>query len=137
MKVRYNPAVPTVFIVLGVVNGVLGLLLLGSGGGSGPSLFLGPLFLVLGILQATRTYFEFEPAAGTISVAALLGPAGRQYGGGDSRLSLDGDKIRCTYAAGRVKTVPVKRYLASAAQWRAVVEHIARTQSSSTADNGR
>jgi hypothetical protein len=128
MKVRYNPAVPTVFIVLGAVNAVLGLLLLQSGGSAGPSVFLGPLLMLAGILQATRTYFEFEPTTGTISVVALLGPAGRQYGGADSTLSVDGNKIRCTYFAGTVKTVPVKRFFARSDQWRVVVDHITRAQ---------
>jgi hypothetical protein len=128
MKVRYNHAVPTVFIVLGAVNAVLGLLLLQSGGSAGPSLFLGPVFLLLGILQATRTYFEFDPTTGTIATMALLGPAGREYGGKAGRLTVDGNKIRCTYFAGTVKTVPVKRYFARADQWRVVVDHITSAQ---------
>jgi hypothetical protein len=128
MKVRYNPVVPTLFIVLGAGNAVLGLLLLQSGGAAGPSLFLGPILLLAGILQATRTYFEFDPKNNTIATMALLGPAGRQYGGADSALSVEGNKIRCTYFAGTVKTVPVKRAFARADQWHAVVDHISQAE---------
>lgn len=124
MQVRYNPAVPIVFIVLGAANLVLGLALIQSGGSSF-SIILGPLFLLLGLLQLTRTYFEYETHTRTIVVKALIGPMARRFGGAEGSLVVDGNRILWNRADGRVKKVPVSKYMARGDQWRAVISQVA------------
>lgn len=126
MQVRYNPVLPITFLVLGVGNTVVGLLQLRTGGPAGVSLFLGPLFTVIGLLQLTRTYFEFDPATRTIALKALLGPVVRRFGGAvGGTLHVDGNRVLCTRADGTVKKVPVSRFLARGDQWRAVIGQVA------------
>lgn len=125
MDVRYNPAIPITLIVLGVVNFVLALWLLQSGGSAGFSIVLGPILAVLGLLQLTRTYFEFDPRSRTIAVKALIGPVTRRFGGADGTLHVDGNRIFLTRTDGRVKKVPVTRFMARADQWRAVIGQVA------------
>jgi hypothetical protein len=120
MSVRYNPALGVILIVLGAVNIILALWLLQVSGSGGFSLFLGPLFVIIGILQLTRSYFEFLPSSGTIVVKALVGPARREF----SKLSVDGNRILHTRADGRTKKVPVNRLLARGSEWQAVVTRI-------------
>jgi hypothetical protein len=125
MDVRYNPAVPITFLVIGVGNAVIGLLRLQIGASAGMPLFLGLLFGVMGLLQFTRTYFEFDPATRTIVVRSLVGPMRRRFGGAEGgTLHLDGDRVLCTRADGTVKKVPVSRFLARADQWRTVVDQV-------------
>jgi hypothetical protein len=122
MAVRYNPAIPIVFIVLGVVNFVLAFWLLQTGGSAGFSIVLGPLLALLGVLQLSRTYFEFDPRSGTIITKALLGPMTRTFGGAaGGSLHVDGNRIFWTKTDGRVKKVPVTRVMARGDQWRAVL----------------
>lgn len=130
MTVRYKPVMPVIFIALGVINFVLWLLLVRSGGAAaGPSLVLGPLLTVLGILQLTRPYFEFDPRTGTIGVKALIGPMTRRFGGTEGgRLFVDGNRILCTRADGRTKRVPVNRLFAADDGWRSVLGQISQRQ---------
>lgn len=128
MNVRYNPAIGIVLIVLGAVNAVLALWLLQVSGTGGPALFTGPLIIVVGILQLTRGYFEFDPATTTITMKALIGPAARRFGGATGgRLFVEGKRILCTRADGRTKKVPVYRFYARGDQWRAVFDHVTQT----------
>jgi hypothetical protein len=125
MDVRYNPAIPITVIVLGVVNFVLAMWLLQVGGSAGFSIVLGPLLAVLGLLQLTRTYFEFDPRSGTITTKALIGPVTRSFGGAaGGTLHVDGNRILWTKSDGRVKKVPVTRVLARGDQWRAVLAQV-------------
>ncbi|MGB3438600.1 MAG: hypothetical protein WBA97_07580 [Actinophytocola sp.] len=125
MAVRYNPFVPITLIVLGVVNFVLAMWLIQVGGSAGFSIVLGPVLAVLGLLQLTRTYFEFDARSRTIVVKALLGPLTRRFGGADGgTLHVDGNRIVCTRSDGRVKKVPVSRFMARGDQWRAVVAQV-------------
>lgn len=127
MSVRYNPVFGIVLIVLGAVDLILSLWLMQVGGSAGFSLIIGPFLILLGILQLTRPYFEFEPAAGTIVVKALIGPAARQFGGAKGgRLFVEGNRILHTRADGRTKKVPVNRFFARGEQWQAVVAQIAQ-----------
>ena len=125
MNVRYNPVIPIIFIVLGVVNLGLALVLMQSGGSAGFSLVLGPILALLGLLQLSRTYFEFDARSRTVVVKALLGPMTRTFGGAaGGTLHVDGNRILWTKADGRVKKVPVSRYMARGDQWRAVVAQV-------------
>ncbi|MFI7677609.1 hypothetical protein [Actinophytocola sp. NPDC049390] len=126
MQVRYNPALPIVFLVLGVSNTMLGLLMLRTGGSAWTSLLVGPLFTVIGLLQLTRTYFEFDPATRTIALKSLVGPVVRRFGGAvGGALHVDGNRILWTRPDGQVRKVPVSRYLARGDQWRAVIGQVA------------
>ncbi|MFC4854077.1 hypothetical protein [Actinophytocola glycyrrhizae] len=125
MSVRYNPVIPIAFIVLGVGNFVLALVLVQSGGSAGFSLFLGPLLALLGVLQLTRSYFEFDPHSRTIAVKALIGPMSREFGGAKGgRLHVNGNRIMWTRADGQVKKVPVSKFMARGDQWRAVLAQV-------------
>ena len=125
MSVRYNPVTGVVLIVLGVVNIVLALWLLQVSGSGGPSLFIGPMIAILGLVQLNRTYFEFDPRTGTITMKALIGPASRQFGGAKGDLLVVvGDRIRRNSKDGRSKRVPVNRFYARGDQWRAVLAQI-------------
>lgn len=125
MDVRYNPVIPIIFLVLGVVNFGLAVVLLQSGGSAGFSIVVGPLLALLGLLQLSRTYFEFDPRSKTVVVKALLGPMTRTFGGtAGGTLHVDGNRIVWTRADGRVKKVPVSRFMARADQWRAVVAQV-------------
>jgi hypothetical protein len=129
MSVRYNPTVGVIMIVIGVVNLVLGFLLMQSGGSVGFSLLIGALLLVLGLMQlSSRAYFEFDQRSGTIVFKALIGPATRQFGGAKGgRLFVDGNRIYWVRADGRTKKVPVNRFFARKDQWQEVVSRIAQT----------
>jgi hypothetical protein len=123
--VRYKPAIPVIIVVIGAVNLVLGLLLVQSGGDANPSLFLGPVLALLGILQLTRPYFEFDTRSGTIGVKALIGSMTRRFGGSEGgRLFVDGNRILVTKADGRTKKVPVSQFFAREEEWQAVVGRI-------------
>ena len=125
MTVRYKPVIPVLILVLGVVNLVLGLLLVQSGGAAGASLFLGPLLALIGILQLSRPYFEFDSRTGTIGVKALIGPMTRQFGGvKGGRLVIDGTRILWVRSDGRTKKVPVTRFFARDDEWQSVVGQI-------------
>jgi hypothetical protein len=125
MDVRYNPVIPVIFLVLGVVNFGLAVALLQSGGSAGFSIVVGPLLALLGILQLTRPYFAFEPGSRTVVVKALFGPMKRTFGGAaGGTLHVDGNRIFWTTADGRVKKVPVSRFMANKEQWRAVVAQV-------------
>jgi hypothetical protein len=120
MSVRYNPAIGVVLIVLGAVNVVLALWLFQVSGSGGFSLIIGPVIVIIGILQLTRSYFEYLPSNDTIAMKALIGPARREF----SRLSVDGNRILHTRADGRTKKVPVNRFFARGGEWQAVVTRI-------------
>ena len=126
MDVRYNPVIPIVFIALGVLNFVLALWLMGAGGSAGFSIVVGPLLAILGLLQLTRTYFQFDTRSKTITVKALLGPMTRTFGGAaGGNLVVDGDRIMWNRPDGRVKKVPVTKFMARGDEWRAVISQVA------------
>jgi hypothetical protein len=132
VSVRYNPASGIVFIVLGSVNLLLALLLLQTSGGSGFAVVTGPVLILLGILQLTRSYFEFDPYTTSITIKALVGPAKRRFGGAnggrnDGRLFVEGNRIVCARTDGSTKKVPVYRFYARGDEWRAVVDRIRQT----------
>lgn len=127
IKVGYHPAWPAAFLVLGVLGLGLGLFRI-AGEGFTPPLALGPLFILVAVLQFTRTYFEYDPETRTISVKALIGSMTRRFGGakGDT-LSVKNGRVHFTEPDGREKKVPVQRFMAKRAQWDAVVSQIAGT----------
>jgi hypothetical protein len=124
MQVRYNPMMPVTFVVLGSA-GLLAGLMVSAGGTFSPSVVVGPLMLLIGILQLTRPYFEFDPVTGILAVKALAGPTFRRFGGSaGGRLGVVGNQIVCTRPDGRVKKVPVSHLLAKTDEWNAVIARI-------------
>jgi hypothetical protein len=115
MKVRYNVTVGVVFIVLGAVCSFLGLwlLLLGE---FNPAVVVGLLPALMGILYLVRPYFLVD--RGVVTVPALIGPAKRQFP--FARLEVDGGKVVAVTSEGTRKKVPVARWMAHPADWRAV-----------------
>lgn len=124
MKVGYNIAYPLTLLVLGAGGLLLGLWLAALGGFS-PMVFLGPIIIVLGVLQLSRPYFEYNPRTRSISVKALVGSMTRNFGGGDGGpLSVAGNRIVYTRPDGRTKRVPVTRAMAKRAEWDAVLAQL-------------
>jgi hypothetical protein len=117
MKVRYNPAVGIVLLVLGVVCLFLGLWLMALGEFS-PAVFPGLLVTVIGILYLVRPYFWVMSS--TVEVVAPMGPARRRYP--FQTLTVDGGKFYAVGADGTRKKVPVSRWMANSADWTAVTE---------------
>ncbi len=115
MKVRYNPVVGVVFIVLGAVCEFFGLWLVLLGEFS-PAAIVGLLPILIGILYFVRPYFFVDPH--TVTVPAVLGPVRREFP--YERLDLEGNKVVTVRADGSRKKVPVARWLAHSADWRAV-----------------
>lgn len=110
MKVGYNQTVCGVMCLLGAA-GVITCLLFETYA----LLTVAVIFLLYGAIARTRTYFEYEPTAGTIAIKAPLGPLAYHYKG-DLRF-MDG-RLRCTSPDGHVKTVPVRRVLSNPEHWR-------------------
>jgi len=124
VKVGYNPAWPIVFLVLGGVGLLLGLWVSAIATFS-PMVFIGPLMLILGVLQLTRPYFEFDPRTRTITVKALVGSMARRFGGAEGgRLSVQGTRIINTRADGTTKKVPVSRAMAKRNDWDLVLTQL-------------
>ncbi|HEX2131355.1 MAG TPA: hypothetical protein VHH15_07320 [Actinophytocola sp.] len=124
MRVSYNPAWAVTTLVVGAGCLVLGLWVSALGDFS-PLVFIGPLLLLLGILQFARPYFLYDAGSRTITVKALLGPATRRYGGGEgARLIVDADRIMHIVPDGRVKKVPVSRAMSKRDDWNSVLAQL-------------
>lgn len=125
MKIGYNPLFAGVIIVLGLINLVLGFLLLSATEDFNASIVLGPILTLFGILSLTRAYFEFDATTGTIATKALIGPVSRRFGGtAGGRLSVMGNRIVHLRADGTTKKVPVAKFMANPQDWRAVLAAI-------------
>jgi hypothetical protein len=116
MKVRYNTVVGIIFVVLGAVSTVLGLWLTLLGDFN-PSVFVGLLCLLLGILYLVRPYFYVHQSA--VVVPAVVGPAKREFP--FQSLTFDGSKMIAVRTDGTTKKVPVARWMANTGDWDAVM----------------
>ncbi|MCT2582640.1 hypothetical protein [Actinophytocola gossypii] len=121
MRVSYNPVWAVTTLVVGAGCFVLGLWVTLLGDFS-PLVFIGPLLVLLGILQFARPYFLYDAGTRTIAVKALLGPATRRFGGSEgTRLIVDVDRIAHVTPDGRTKKVPVSRAMSKRDDWNAVL----------------
>jgi hypothetical protein len=126
MKVRYRVGWGVVFLVIGGIELILGVLALGE-----VQLVLGVVFIVFGVLSMTRPYFEWDSATKTIAVKALVGPWARRFGGAEGgRLEPEADRIVWVRADGSRKKIPVRRFYANRDEWNAVLRQIAEPSSS-------
>lgn len=116
MKVRYNTAVGISFVVLGAVCTVLGLWL-AMLGEFNPSVLIGLLVLLLGILYLVRPYFWVHSKS--VEVGAVIGPMKREYE--FQTLELSGGKVVAVRADGTRKKVPVTRWMSNTSDWDAVM----------------
>lgn len=123
LLVRYNRPVAWLFLALGVINFLLGLL------APGPliNLVLGVLFIVLGALFLSRTYFTYTTHTRTLEVIAPIGTRRSFQGSGEDTLIVEGRRIVLVRAGGKRKKLPVNRWMSRAEEWDAVVEAIVQT----------
>jgi hypothetical protein len=79
--------------------------------------------LITGGYRLFRPYFEFDPAARTISMKVMPGVAPHRFGGtvASGMLRVSGRRIVCVRSNGRTRKVPVVRAMAEPAAWDAVV----------------
>ncbi|GAB3880239.1 hypothetical protein GCM10029964_034210 [Kibdelosporangium lantanae] len=113
MKVRYRPWVGIILLVLGAVCAVLGLWLAGATGELNPSVFLGALIMLMGLLYLLRPYFWVYDAS--VEVAALVGPARRRFP--YETLELDGNKLYAVQGDGKRRKVSVSKWMANGDDW--------------------
>lgn len=128
MRVNYSPVSGVLMIVLGVANAALAGLNLMMGQDTLAIWFVvGPIFVLLGILNLVRPYFEFDPATRTVVIKALIGPVVRRFGGvnGDW-LVVENGRIVCVRRDGRRKNVPVHRFFAKKDEWQTVLAWVAQ-----------
>lgn len=126
MKVGYHPVWPGLSLAVGGANLILAVIQLGND--STPySIVLGPLFVLIGVLQLVRPYFEYDPASRTLVVKALLGPMKRAFGGAQGdQLGVEGKRIVRITPADKQYKVPVQRFMSKSAEWDAVFAQIAQ-----------
>lgn len=115
MKVRYNPAVAVVALVLGLLCLFLGLWMSMLGEFS-PTVIAGLMPTLIGILYLVRPYFWVTPRS--VTVGALIGPMSREIM--FQRLEADGGRLYAIEDDGTRKKLPVARWLANQADWRAI-----------------
>ena len=117
MKVRYNPVVGVVALVLGGVCLFLGLWLMALGEFS-PAIFPGLLVTLLGVLYLVRPYFWVNSKS--VELAAVIGPMKRTFP--FQTLEIDGGKLVAVSGDGSRKKVPVTRWMAHSGDWAAAVQ---------------
>jgi hypothetical protein len=116
MKVRYNPVVGVVALVLGGLCLFLGLWVSMVTAELHPAAIAGVVPALIGILYLVRPYFWVLP--GSVRVGALVGSVAKEYP--HLRLEADGGRLYAVGPDGTRKRLPVARRLAHAADWRAV-----------------
>ncbi|MEU6857445.1 hypothetical protein AB0B28_01010 [Glycomyces sp. NPDC046736] len=107
IKVRYSTGYSITVVVLGsLILATVIIALLAGTSLVNVNLFLGPLFLLIGILSFSKPICSYEPATGTFRMHALLGPVVRTYGAPKGeRLWFDGNKIVRVLPSGKQKRV--------------------------------
>ena len=117
MKVRYNPVLGVVALVLGGVCLFLGLWLMALGEFS-PAIFPGLVVSLFGVMYLVRPYFLVNPKS--VELAALIGPMKRTFP--FQTLEVDGGKLVAISQDGSRKKVPVARWMAHSGDWAAAVQ---------------
>lgn len=117
MKVRYNPFVGVVALVLGAVCVFLGLWLAMLGEFS-PAVIVGLMPMLIGVLYLVRPYFWVHGTS--VEVPAVMGPLKREFP--FQTLEVDGGKLFAVSADGTRKRVPVTRWFAHSGDWQAAVD---------------
>jgi hypothetical protein len=117
VKVRYNPAVGVVSLVIGGVCLFLGLWLMALGEFS-PAIFPGLMVTLFGVLYLVRPYFWVNSTS--VETAALIGPLKRTFP--FQTLEVDGGKLVAISQDGSRKKVPVTRWMAHSGDWAAAVK---------------
>jgi hypothetical protein len=117
MAVRYNRLMAIVFFILGGINVLLGgwLLLLRS---FNPSIIIGILLMVTGILYLRKPYFIVEDKR--ILMPAPFGPVQRSFWFEKPQgVKMEGNKIM-VQDGEKWKRVPVYRWMSDPQGWREV-----------------
>jgi hypothetical protein len=117
VKVRYNPVLGVVTLVIGGACLFLGLWLMALGEFS-PAVFPGLLVTLFGVLYLVRPYFRVNTQS--VELAALIGPMKRTFP--FQTLEVDGGKLVAIRPDGSRKKVPVARWMAHSGDWAAAVQ---------------
>jgi hypothetical protein len=113
MKVRYRPWVGIILLVLGAACAILALWLAAATGTLNPSVFLGALIMLMGLLYLLRPYFWVYDTS--VEVTALVGPARRKFP--FERLELEGNKVYAVQPGGKRRKVSVVKWMANVDDW--------------------
>jgi len=127
MVVRFRLFLAWSILALGAVNLILVAILIG-GGGRVPigSLIAGSVCVLIGALYFLRPYFRLVD--GAFEIPALIGPLKRRFPfDGPDGVQYRAGSFWATHE-GRVKKVPVQRWLSRPADWQAIVEHLHLSQ---------
>ncbi|CAL9368694.1 MULTISPECIES: hypothetical protein [Nocardiopsis] len=143
IKVRLTPVVGVLLLALGLLNLVLGVWLLGSGDFT-MGLPIGVVITFAGAVQLTRTYFWFDPEIGagwsSVSGPARFGPLARGVKAErGERFAVEQGRLAHVAADGTRTPVPVRRWMANRADWRALeaaLSETARLREPRTPDGG-
>ncbi|NKY96887.1 hypothetical protein [Nocardiopsis alborubida] len=143
IKVRFTPVVGGLLLALGLLNLVLGVWLLGLGEFT-MGLLIGVAVTVAGAVQLTRTYFWFDPEIGagwsSVSGPGRFGPLARGVTAErGERFAAEGAGLVHVAADGTRTPVPVRRWMANRADWRALEAALletARLREPRTPDGG-
>ena len=122
MKVRFNPVVAIVMLVVGALCVFLGLWLFLLGEFS-PALIAGLMPMLIGILYLVRPYFWVYSTL--VRVPALIGPVKREFP--LQYLEANGNRLYAVTGDGTRKKVPVARWIANSSDWAAVLAGAHRT----------
>lgn len=125
MKIRYNPVVAIVYLVLGVVVFALGAWVMALTGDFQFGAILGPVIALLGIMMLTRPYLEFDGRS--VARLALLGPARRTTDlAPGERFLIEDRKLFIVRPDGGRRPGKVAVWMAHPGDWRAATEAFAR-----------
>jgi hypothetical protein len=121
IRVGYRPFVPISAIVFGALVLLATILLFPGGVLFTAGMVAGMVGVVMGVLQLTTPYFDYDPARDTITISPGFGMK-RQFGAAmGGRLHLAGDRIMCVLPDGRTRRVPVSATWANEQEWQAVL----------------
>ena len=107
MKVRYNPILAGAFLVLGVISVIPGILVLARGEFV-PTMIIGVMLVLLGVLYFVRPYFHL--GSDSVTVPALVGPMRRDYA--FTSLRVEGSRLVIIDRRGNSAKLPVFRWSA-------------------------
>ncbi|MDE3721210.1 hypothetical protein PWG71_07400 [Nocardiopsis sp. N85] len=123
-EVRLTPVIGGAILTFGVLSTLLGLWAVGLGLFS-PLVFLGPVFIVLGVVQWRRVYFRVDhrPGSGR-SILSAPGQRGRLAEGVTAapgeRFAVENGRIVHVAADGTRTPTPARRWPSRSSDWRAL-----------------
>jgi hypothetical protein len=124
MRIRYNPAVAIIYLVLGVLVFLLGVWLMMLTDDFQFGVIIGPFIGLLGVLMLTRPYVELSRRG--LSRLALLGPARRNTDLAEGeRFVIEGRKMYVVGPDGSRRSARVAGWMAHSGDWEAAARSLA------------